>query len=155
MRLLVFGGRAFGEVPDSRSERSWLPPEVVQMRKRQRAMGFQRLDQIHAKHIISLIIQGGAPGGDGIGGEWAFRNGIPQLVFRADWNRYSAAAGPKRNQQMIDEGKPDRGLGFPGDVGTRDMMKRLHKHEIPFNLLNEVGDWLTDAEALVLMRKRR
>lgn len=125
------------------------------MREWQRGMIFHKLDLIHAKYGITLIIQGRAPGADSCGGQWAFRNKIPQMGFSAEWGRYQKAAGPKRNQQMIDEGKPDRGLGFPGDVGTRDMMKRLHKHQIPFNLVNEVGDWLTDAEALALMRKRR
>lgn len=156
MRLLVFGGRAFGEVPDSRAERSWLPPEVVRMREWQRGMIFHKLDLIHAKYGIDVIIQGRAPGADSCGGQWAFRNGIPQLGFSAEWNTYQKAAGPRRNQQMIDEGKPTRGLGFPGDVGTRDMLKRLLKH-IPgrVNCVNAVGDWLTEAEMLALTKPRR
>jgi predicted Rossmann-fold nucleotide-binding protein len=37
------------------------------------------------------------------------------------------AAGPIRNQQMIDEGKPDLVIAFPGGAGTHDMMARATK----------------------------
>lgn len=142
MRLLVFGGRTFGEVPRSRAERSWLPPEVIALRQQQRTMMFGKLMAIHLKHGISLIIQGQAPGADTVAGMFAFQHGIPQWAFPADWSTYKRRAGPIRNQQMIDEGKPDRGLGFPGSHGTADMARRLRKAGVPYNLINEAGDWL-------------
>lgn len=47
--------------------------------------------------------------------------------FPADWDRYGKRAGPIRNQQMLDEGKPDLVLAFPGGSGTLDMVTRARK----------------------------
>ena len=40
-------------------------------------------------------------------------------------------AGHFRNQQMIDEGKPDAAIIFPGGSGTADMANRIKKAGIP------------------------
>lgn len=37
---------------------------------------------------------------------------------------YNAKAGPDRNQRMIDEGRPDLVVAFPGGRGTADMIRR-------------------------------
>jgi hypothetical protein len=49
-----------------------------------------------------------------------------QLDFPAQWHKYGRAAGPKRNQQMLDEGKPDLVIAFGGlnGRGTNDMVRR-------------------------------
>jgi hypothetical protein len=41
--------------------------------------------------------------------------------YIADWNRLGPGAGHIRNQRMIDEGKPDAAVAFPGGTGTADM----------------------------------
>lgn len=46
--------------------------------------------------------------------------------FPADWNKYGKRAGYIRNKQMLEEGKPDIVLAFPGGKGTA-MMVRLAK----------------------------
>ena len=38
--------------------------------------------------------------------------------------------GHIRNQQMIDEGKPDLVVAFKGGTGTADMTRRAKKHNI-------------------------
>ncbi len=58
--------------------------------------------------------------------------GIDVRPYPADWVRYGSAAGPIRNQQMLDmEHHPDTEpialcLAFPmkGSIGTWDMVKR-------------------------------
>jgi hypothetical protein len=82
------------------------------------------LETIHEKTPITVLIQGGARGVDKLAGKWADRNGIEALVFPADWYRYNNAAGPIRNRQMLDEGKPDLVLAMPGGAGTEDMMEQ-------------------------------
>ena len=77
----------------------------------------------------SVIIHGAAKGADELARRWAARNGIPELPFKADWypngfGRLDRSAGPRRNQRMIDEGKPDRVIGFSGGRGTADMLAR-------------------------------
>lgn len=43
--------------------------------------------------------------------------------YPADWKKYGNSAGPIRNQQMLDEGKPDLVVAFPGGKGTANMVK--------------------------------
>ncbi len=51
--------------------------------------------------------------------------------FPAAWDKYGKAAGPIRNQQMIDEGRPDFVIAFHSNVGqsrgTMDMLCRANK----------------------------
>jgi hypothetical protein len=72
----------------------------------------------------TVVIQGGASGADRLAGEWAKHNNVHQEIYPADWNRLGRAAGPIRNQQMLDEGKPDVVLAFDGGRGTADMVRR-------------------------------
>lgn len=77
------------------------------------------------------MITGCANGAD----EWArmwvrgvqnYRDGpkASWLGFPANWKSHGKGAGPIRNQKMIDEGKPDLVLAFPGGRGTADMVRR-------------------------------
>lgn len=72
----------------------------------------------------TMIIQGGAYGADACASEWAYKRNIPERQFSADWKKHGRAAGPIRNQQMLDEGKPDLVVAFPGGTGTADMVRR-------------------------------
>lgn len=77
------------------------------------------------------IIDGEARGADSRGNEVAVLMGWPYKRYPADWVKYGKAAGPIRNQQMLDEGKPDLVLAFHDDLknskGTKDMIKRAEK----------------------------
>ncbi len=78
-----------------------------------------------------LVIDGEAPGADSKGHKAASSLGCRTKRFTADWAKYGKAAGPIRNQQMLDEGKPDLALAFHDDLknskGTKDMIKRAEK----------------------------
>jgi len=76
---------------------------------------------------VSLVIEGGAQGTDCYAAEWADRWEVPHLQFNADWKTKGKAAGPIRNQKMLDEGKPDLVVAFPGGAGTADMVRRAKK----------------------------
>jgi hypothetical protein len=71
---------------------------------------------------ITTIIHGGAAGADTMAGEWGKKHHIQVSVYRADWSRYGRSAGPRRNEQMLNEGKPDMVLAFPGGRGTAHMV---------------------------------
>ena len=73
---------------------------------------------------IREVVSGMAPGADSFAAEWAERFGFVLHKFPADWGKHGRAAGPIRNQQMLDEGKPDIVIAFPGGRGTADMVKR-------------------------------
>lgn len=72
------------------------------------------------------IISGMAKGADTLAVKFAEQYELPCLKFPADWARYGKGAGPVRNQQMLDEGKPDLIVAFPmqSSRGTRDMINR-------------------------------
>lgn len=73
------------------------------------------------------IIQGGARGADRLADEWAAESMISSYTYKADWDKHGKAAGPIRNQRMLDEGKPDLVVAFPGGRGTADMINRAKK----------------------------
>lgn len=60
-------------------------------------------------------------------GAWAENNKVPQLCYLADWKTHGLNAGPIRNKQMLDEGKPDLVLAFPGGRGTANMVTQARK----------------------------
>lgn len=85
---------------------------------------YQQMDKLNRIKPITLVIQGGARGADTLAKLWAVDTGIPYKTYKANWDTYGNRAGPIRNQQMLDEGKPDLVVGFDGGRGTRDMMSR-------------------------------
>ena len=98
-----------------------------------------RMDDFLDKWIgkISVVIHGGAKGADTMAGEWAKSHGIPVEIYSAQWRRYGRAAGPIRNKQMLNEGKPSMVIAFPGTKnfkgvgkGTGNMMKQAIKARI-------------------------
>lgn len=103
MRVLVCGGRAFN---DPLTIGSWL-------------------GGIHKNNgPITLLIEGGASGADFLARKFAKFQGIPVKTFSADWGRHGKSAGPRRNKQMLDEGKPDLVVAFPGGNGTANMVEQ-------------------------------
>ena len=89
---------------------------------------------------IDVVIEGECRGADRLGKYVAKELGIIVLPFPAKWAEYGRAAGPKRNQQMLDEGKPTLVLAFHDDIqsskGTKDMIKRANKAGIPVWLVS-------------------
>lgn len=101
MRVLVAGGRDF-------DDRAWLHGS---------------LDKLHhgPRGPITCIIEGGARGADSLGAEWALINDVPKETYEADWGSYGKGAGPKRNGEMLVEGRPDLVVLAPGGRGTANM----------------------------------
>lgn len=84
-----------------------------------------QLDSIHAERGIAVLIDGGASGADQMAREWAQRTpGVETMTFRARWREHGRAAGPIRNQRMLDCVRPDLVVAFPGGRGTADMVRR-------------------------------
>lgn len=80
---------------------------------------------------IDVVIEGEAKGADLLSRKFAeeCEPPIQVLPFPANWKKYGKAAGPVRNQQMLDEGKPDFVIAFPtpNSRGTWDMVRRAKK----------------------------
>lgn len=96
-----------------------------------------------AKHgDPEVVIEGCARGADHLAEQWArsfggdgFLATVGLAHFPADWDRHGRAAGPIRNQQMLDEGRPDAVIAFTPDLrvsrGTRDMVTRARRAGLP------------------------
>lgn len=84
------------------------------------ALLFAELDAIPR---VDVVISGCARGADTLGERWAEARGKSIERFPADWDLHGRAAGPIRNQLMLDEGKPDLVVAFPGGRGTAHMVR--------------------------------
>lgn len=112
MRVLVCGGRDFKDKKLMHRTLLWAVPWVEPDE-----YGNSLPDNV-------TIIHGGARGADHLAHEWAVAHWCGFVEFIADWSKHGPAAGPIRNQRMIDEGKPDLVIAFPGGRGTADMVRR-------------------------------
>lgn len=80
------------------------------------------------------VIHGDAPGADRLAGRLAKQWGVEVIKEPADWNRYGAAAGPIRNQKMLDEHQPGVIYAFRSrgkSTGTDDMIARGEAAGVP------------------------
>lgn len=108
MRILVTGGRSFKDAALVRD-----------------VLGYYNLRAGRDEEMT--LIQGGANGLDALAQQVAAVLGWRIETFVADWELMGRAAGPMRNQKMIDIGKPDLVLAFEGGRGTADMTEKAIK----------------------------
>ncbi len=101
MRVLMCGGRDFNDVK----------------------LFAKAINALLLTDSIDLVIQGGAKGADLMAELWAMRVGIPTVCYPANWTVHGKAAGYIRNKQMLEDGKPDLVMAFPGGKGTANMVK--------------------------------
>jgi hypothetical protein len=95
---------------------------------------FCKLRTLLRDHPDLVVIEGGARGADTAGKLAAFDLECPIETYRAEWSKYGRAAGPIRNQRVVDEGQPDLALACYRSVpdrGTADMLRRLEETNVP------------------------
>ena len=54
------------------------------------------------EHKPTEIISGGAMGADALAERYAKENDLPLIVFKANWEKHGKAAGPFRNQTIVE-----------------------------------------------------
>lgn len=124
MKVLVCGGRDFGID---------LPENDPLYEKKQREKKFV-LNMLFA--LIpngSIIVSGMARGPDSIAIEFANSMDLKTEEYpisKDDWIKYGRAAGPRRNQIMLNSSKPDWVIAFPGGNGTKHMCTIAEKEGI-------------------------
>jgi len=122
MRVLVCGGRDFDDA----------------------GLIISILDRLHTEKSFTVLIHGNARGADMIADAWACRKGVPREPYglpQGEWDELGKKAGPLRNQRMLDEGKPDMVVAFPGGGGTKDMVRRAVKAGVAIHEVNRTDDW--------------
>ena len=125
MRVLVCGGRHYGSSytkwpchPETREEELANEQEAAD----ERALLVKMLDSLN----ITVLIAGGANGADKLAERWADANGVKKEIYPVtpcDWGKFGKSAGYLRNKKMLDVGKPDKVVVFPGGKGTALMRK--------------------------------
>jgi predicted Rossmann-fold nucleotide-binding protein len=91
---------------------------------------YYRVVAILSEYDNIRIIHGGAPGLDSLADKYAKAVGVEVKVYPADWKKYGKAAGPIRNQEMLDNEPVDEVIAFPGGKGTFDMCRRAREKGI-------------------------
>jgi len=111
-------------------------------------------------HDDILVIHGDARGADTCARIWAEASGNPQRRVPAKWYEHDregltpvpcrcpadketcGAAGPRRNQQMLDEEHPEILIAFHDDLeaskGTKDMVKRAKAAGLPGYVIRHI-----------------
>jgi hypothetical protein len=108
MKILVTGGRDFRDGD------------------RVRAV-FKKITAAYGAANLTLIC-GMAAGADAIAWEAALENAWHDIKeFRANWDTEGRSAGAIRNTRMLEEGKPDFCVAFPGGRGTQDMVDKCER----------------------------
>lgn len=103
IRVLVCGGREYNDATAVYSVLDTLSPQ------------------------IETIVCGGAAGADTLALQWVEQREMRCEVYLADWRKYGKAAGAIRNKQMLEQGKPDLVIAFPGGKGTANMIRQAKK----------------------------
>lgn len=112
MRALVCGGRNYSD----------------------KARAYAELDRLLPLDGSLYLIVGSANGADRLAANWFWdRTDKVGIIdhYPAEWNKHGKAAGPIRNQKMIDSGKPELVIAFPGGRGTADMIRRAEASGVP------------------------
>ena len=109
--------------------REWLAPAPI----------VRALRGLAEDHPDLIVIHGGARGADKLAGGAALFLGLDVIEVPAKWREYGRAAGPIRNQEML-EMRPDLVLAFHERMdlgkGTRDMVNRATKAGIPVEVFH-------------------
>jgi len=98
---------------------------------------FEILSKINKDTPIDCIITGGSTGADMSGTFWGRKFCNHVEVYYAEWDKYGRAAGPIRNQKMLEESKPDMVVAFPGGRGTADMIYRAGLAKVKIMIVGE------------------
>lgn len=112
MRVLVCGGRHFSDVP-----KLWRYLDDLLAREPERG-----IDEIIEG--ASDDVTGPYVGADYWAHQWAIARDVGTTRFHAFWKEQGPAAGPIRNQRMLDEGHHKIGLAFVGNRGTANMIEK-------------------------------
>lgn len=134
-RILITGDRRWGvaiSLEDNRDE--------PVLRREKAAMERELANWLTVDDVV--LIEGEADGADKLSRIIGEAMGYRVERYPAQWDKFGRAAGPIRNQQMLDM-KPDSFLAFHHDLskskGTADMVRRCLKAGLPGKVISGTG----------------
>lgn len=66
--------------------------------------------------------------------------GVTHSPYAADWATHGGQAGPIRNIRMLEHGKPDLVVAFPGGKGTAHMVAMAQRRGVPVKIMEVEED---------------
>jgi hypothetical protein len=129
LRVIVCGGRSFGDLRQVKDRPEAMKEYLFQMADLESHASdwhgvLQEPEDEYGNWLPDwYVITGGARGADANAIDWAIINWCKYKEFPANWKKYGNKAGILRNIQMLEEGKPDLVIAYPGGKGTEHMMK--------------------------------
>ena len=105
----------------------------------------ETFDRVVREHIAgneagTVIVEGGAKGADSLAREYAKKNGMKYVEMKADWKKYGRAAGPKRNDEMIQLIKEKNGTALyfwdGQSKGTKQCIESARRNGVPVTIWN-------------------
>lgn len=91
-----------------------------------------------------LVIQGEARGADTLAKDACDALRIDHIGYHANWDDFGKAAGPIRNQRMLEEQNPDLVLAFHNNLdeskGTKHMVTIARKAGVRTIVINDRGE---------------
>jgi hypothetical protein len=94
-----------------------------------------KLNVIHEKRGIILIVSGGAIGADSLSEKWALENNVPTKILYPDWNKHGKKAGYIRNVEIVQNS--DALIAFWDGVskGTEHSINLARAQGIPVSII--------------------
>lgn len=97
----------------------------------------EQMDRLVKSHFADkfVIIHGGHGGVNILAAQWAALGDYPTLEIRGNTPYYHSASERIQNQWLMDWGRPDLVLAFPGGRNTEDIVRHAKErgiHVIPF-----------------------
>jgi hypothetical protein len=97
-------------------------------------------DKIVRKRVGVEIVEGEAPGGaDALSRKYAELRHLPLKPFKAEWEDFGRAAGPKRNEKMAQYAHGCLCFWDGKSPGTRSMIKLAKRYKLDLLVLNYDG----------------
>jgi len=94
-------------------------------------------------HPGDIVIHGACRGADLLAKSCSIELGLVERGYPAKWTAYGLAAGPIRNQEMLDKEHPDLVVAFHPDLtkskGTKDMILRAKEAGVPVRWFSRKG----------------
>lgn len=82
-----------------------------------------------------VIVSGGAPGADTLAARFAKEEFMNTEIFRADWEKHGKAAGPLRNQKIVDRADYVVAFWDGKSRGTKDTINKTMKAKKPLIII--------------------
>ena len=91
---------------------------------------------ILSRYNLKMVHVGDCRGADACVIQYCRNNNIPCTVFRANWDKYSKAAGSRRNEELITNTQLLIAFLSPDSRGTKNAISIAERKNIPIHTYN-------------------